>query len=75
MPRHDPDDVSLNGIVTALEAAVIKKVSLQAVYKALEEGRLAGNKRGGTWIIQKRDLDDWVVTGRRLLSEGEKRRR
>ena len=46
-------------LLSVTEAAKIAGVSRTAVYYALQEGRLRGQRIGRAWAIDERDLDAW----------------
>lgn len=61
--RSDPS----NDVITAPEAARQKGVNRVSVYKAIRDGRLKAFRSGKTYLIHRRDLDQWDVTGHRPL--------
>lgn len=66
MGKHHESNLT---VVTAPVAAKIKGVSLTSIYLALREGRLRGEKLGGTWLIRREDLDAWEPVGHRPKKE------
>jgi hypothetical protein len=54
---------SLDEVITVGEAARLKGVTTQSVYRALWSGWITGEKREGTWLITKKSLSRWEVYG------------
>jgi hypothetical protein len=55
--------MALDEVITVGEAARLKGVTTQSVYRALWSGWITGEKRDGTWLITKKSLDRWEVYG------------
>jgi len=53
----------LSEVVTVEEAAVIKGVLPGTVRKRIQRKHLDAVKKGGVWLIRRRDLDAWQVRG------------
>ena len=58
--------------ITVLQAARLLGKSRDTIYRWLNEGRLAGRRVGGAWLVYRDSLDDEWSAG---LVEKEKRKR
>lgn len=57
------------------ELANYLKLKRQTIYNWLHEGKISGIKVGGVWRFDRRDVDVWLKSRRRLSKElkpGEK---
>ena len=58
------------------ELADYLKLKRQTLYNWLHQGKIAGIKVGGVWRFDRRDVDSWLKSRRRLsqdLKSGENR--
>ena len=56
---------TIDDVVTVPVAAGLKGVSKQAVYDAIETGKIAGTKVGNNWLVRVRELDGWTIVKHR----------
>lgn len=52
-------------VVTAPEAARLKGVAESSIRRAIQDGRLAGLRRGHVYLVRRADLDAWQPVGHR----------
>jgi len=48
------------------ELADYLKLKKQTIYNWLHEGKISGIKVGGVWRFDRRDIDSWIKSRRRL---------
>jgi len=53
------------------ELADYLKLKKQTIYNWLHEGKISGIKLGGVWRFDRRDVDAWLQSRRRLLKTGD----
>lgn len=54
------------------ELADYLKLKRQTIYNWLHEGKITGMKIGGVWRFERREIDVWLKSRRRLSKTGEK---
>jgi excisionase family DNA binding protein len=57
------------------ELADFLKLKKQTIYNWLHEGKIAGIKVGGVWRFDRREVDNWLKSRRRIIKDirvGEK---
>lgn len=55
------------------ELAAYLKLRKQTIYNWLHQGKISGIKMGGVWRFERREIDTWLKSKRRLSkSSGEK---
>ncbi len=57
------------------ELADYLRLKKQTIYNWLHQGKISGMKVGGVWRFERREVDAWLKSKRRLLKEikpGEK---
>jgi len=54
------------------ELAEYLKLKKQTIYNWLHQGKISGIKLGGVWRFDRRDIDSWLKTRRRLSKNGDK---
>lgn len=57
------------------ELANYLKLQKQTIYNWLHQGKISGMKVGGVWRFDRREVDNWLKSRRRLIKEvksGEK---
>jgi excisionase family DNA binding protein len=47
------------------------KLKKQTIYNWLHEGKISGMKVGGVWRFDRKEIDNWLKSRRRLLKTGE----
>jgi len=47
------------------------KLKKQTIYNWLHQGKFTGIKVGGVWRFQRREIDAWLKSRRRLSKSGE----
>lgn len=47
------------------------KLRKQTIYNWLHQGKLSGIKMGGVWRFERREIDSWLKSKRRLSKTGE----
>ncbi|MFA5090985.1 MAG: helix-turn-helix domain-containing protein [Candidatus Omnitrophota bacterium] len=53
------------------ELANYLKLKKQTIYNWLNQGKISGIKVGGVWRFDRRDIDIWLKSRRRLSKTGE----
>jgi len=51
------------------ELAEYLKLKKQTIYNWLSQGRISGIKVGGVWRFDRKEVDDWLKSNRRLSKE------
>jgi len=54
------------------ELADYLKLKKQTIYNWLHERKITGIKVGGVWRFDRKEIDDWLNSRRRLSEPGEK---
>jgi excisionase family DNA binding protein len=54
------------------ELADYLRLQKQTIYNWLHQGKISGIKVGGVWRFDRRDIDAWLKSRRRLSKTGEK---
>ena len=54
------------------ELADYLRIQRQTIYNWLNQGKITGIKVGGVWRFDRKDVDDWLQSRRRLQKPGEK---
>lgn len=54
------------------ELADYLKLRKQTIYNWLHQGKISGIKVGGVWRFDRREVDSWLKSRRRLPKSGEK---
>jgi len=54
------------------ELANYLKLKRQTLYNWLNQGKLAGMKVGGVWRFDRREVDAWLKSRKRLNKPGDK---
>ena len=54
------------------ELADYLRLQKQTIYNWLNQGKIAGIKVGGVWRFDRRDIDAWLRSRRRILKPGER---
>lgn len=47
------------------------KLRKQTIYNWLHQGKITGIKVGGVWRFDRREIDSWLKSRRRLSKSGE----
>lgn len=51
------------------ELADYLRLKKQTIYNWLHQGKIAGIKVGGVWRFDRKDVDSWLKSRRRMLKE------
>ncbi len=54
------------------ELANYLKLRKQTIYNWLHQGKISGMKVGGVWRFDRREVDSWLKSRRRLTKVGDK---
>lgn len=54
------------------ELADYLKLKKQTIYNWLHERKITGIKVGGVWRFDRREVDNWLKSRRRLSKQGDK---
>jgi len=54
------------------ELADYLRLKKQTIYNWLNRGKISGIKVGGVWRFERKDIDDWIKSRKRLTRAGEK---
>ena len=54
------------------ELADYLKLKKQTIYNWLHQGKISGIKLGGVWRFDRREIDSWLKSRRRLPKNGDK---
>ncbi|MGE5197017.1 MAG: helix-turn-helix domain-containing protein [Deltaproteobacteria bacterium] len=54
------------------ELADYLKLKRQTIYNWLHQGKISGIKVGGVWRFDRRDVDAWLKSRRRMYNPGDK---
>jgi excisionase family DNA binding protein len=54
------------------ELAEYLKLQKQTIYNWLHQGKITGMKVGGVWRFDRKEIDDWLKSRRRMPKTGEK---
>jgi len=53
------------------ELADYLRLKKQTIYNWLHQGKISGMKVGGVWRFNRRDVDAWLRSRRRLIKSGD----
>jgi excisionase family DNA binding protein len=53
------------------ELADYLRLQKQTIYNWLSQGKISGIKVGGVWRFDRKDVDTWLKSKRRILKPGE----
>lgn len=54
------------------ELAEYLRLQKQTIYNWLHEGKITGIKVGGVWRFDRREVDSWLKSRRRVVKSGDK---
>lgn len=54
------------------ELANYLRLQKQTIYNWLHQGKIGGIKVGGVWRFERRDVDNWLKSRRRVIRTGDK---
>jgi excisionase family DNA binding protein len=54
------------------ELADYLRLRKQTIYNWLSQGKISGIKMGGVWRFDRREVDAWLKSKRRISQPGEK---
>ena len=54
------------------ELADYLKLKKQTIYNWLHQSKITGIKVGGVWRFERKEIDNWLKSRRRLQKTGEK---
>jgi excisionase family DNA binding protein len=59
-------------LINIEELADYLRIQKQTIYNWLNQGKISGIKVGGVWRFDRKEIDQWLNTRRRLASPGVK---
>jgi len=59
-------------LINIEELADYLHLKKQTIYNWLHQGKIAGIKVGGVWRFDRRDIDTWLKSRRRIVKTGDK---
>jgi excisionase family DNA binding protein len=62
----------MSRLIDVDELAEYLKLKKQTIYNWLHQGKIAGMKVGGVWRFDRREVDAWLKSRRRLTKTGVK---
>jgi len=54
------------------ELANYLKLKRQTLYNWLNQGKISGMKVGGVWRFDRKDVDNWLKSRKRMSKSGDK---
>jgi excisionase family DNA binding protein len=57
----------MNRLINIEELADYLRIQKQTIYNWLNQGKISGIKVGGVWRFDRKDVDDWLKSRRRML--------
>jgi len=64
--------VAMTKLMNLDELADYLRLQKQTIYNWLHQGKISGIKVGGVWRFDRKELDVWLKSRRRLSKPGEK---
>lgn len=58
-------------LINVDELANYLRLKKQTIYNWLNQGKISGIKVGGVWRFDRREIDTWLRSKRRLIKSGE----
>lgn len=58
-------------LINVDELANYLRLKKQTIYNWLNQGKISGIKMGGVWRFDRREVDAWLRSKRRLTKSGE----
>jgi excisionase family DNA binding protein len=55
------------------ELADYLKLKKQTIYNWLNQGKISGIKVGGVWRFERKDIDSWIKSRKRISTSGDKK--
>jgi len=68
---HRKGMVNMPSLIDIDELATYLKLKKQTIYNWLHQGKIGGIKVGGVWRFDRREIDNWLKSRRRLSKTGE----
>jgi len=65
------DSLHMQRLIDLDELANYLKLKKQTIYNWLSQGKISGIKVGGVWRFDRREVDVWLKSKRRLSKPGE----
>ncbi|MDD5255036.1 MAG: helix-turn-helix domain-containing protein [Candidatus Omnitrophica bacterium] len=62
----------MNRLIDIDELAAYLKLKKQTIYNWLHERKITGIKVGGVWRFDRKEIDAWLKSRRRVSRTGEK---
>jgi excisionase family DNA binding protein len=63
---------SMSRLIDIDELANYLKLKRQTLYNWLNQGKISGMKVGGVWRFDRKDVDNWLKSRKRLNRPGDK---
>jgi len=60
----------MNRLIDIDELADYLKLKKQTIYNWLSQGKISGIKVGGVWRFDRKDVDSWLQSSKRLSKTG-----
>lgn len=60
----------MNQLIDVDELADYLRLKKQTIYNWLHQGKITGIKMGGVWRFDRKEIDDWLNSQRRVLKAG-----
>jgi excisionase family DNA binding protein len=57
-------------LINIEELADYLRIQKQTIYNWLNQGKISGIKVGGVWRFDRKDIDDWLKSRRRMPKSG-----
>jgi len=61
----------INRLMDLDELANYLRLQKQTIYNWLHQGKISGIKVGGVWRFDRKEVDAWLKSRRRVLRSGE----
>jgi excisionase family DNA binding protein len=58
-------------LINIEELADYLRIQKQTIYNWLYQGKISGIKVGGVWRFDRKDIDAWLKSRRRLTKQGD----
>ena len=58
-------------LISIDELADYLRLQKQTIYNWLNQGKISGIKVGGVWRFDRRDIDKWLKSRRRVSNSGD----
>jgi len=59
-------------LINIEELADYLRLQKQTIYNWLNQGKISGIKVGGVWRFDRKEIDDWLKSRRRVIKSGDR---